>query len=73
MRRGGEAYGSLFRAHLDEQVLSQIRQATNGNYALGGRRFQAQIAKALGRRVERGKTGRPAATASVESTELDFG
>ncbi|MBC7622779.1 MAG: hypothetical protein H7232_05285, partial [Aeromicrobium sp.] len=34
--------------------------ATNGNFVLGGKKFQAQIAKALGRRVTRGVAGRPA-------------
>jgi putative transposase len=43
-----EAYRELFKAHLEEEVLSEIRRATNGNYALGNARFQAQIAKALG-------------------------
>ena len=68
-----EAYRALFKAHVDEELLSQIRQATNGNYALGDARFQAQIAKALGRRVVRGKAGRPPAHAKVASGELDFG
>ncbi len=54
-----EAYRALFRAHVDEALVGEIRSATNGNYALGGNRFQAQIAKALGRRVTRGTAGRP--------------
>ena len=68
-----EAYRELFKAHLDEEQIEQIRQATNGNYALGSARFQAQIAKALGQRVVRGKAGRPVASAEVASGELDFG
>jgi len=56
-RRG--AYRALFKAHIDEQELNQIRQATNGNYALGNTRFQEQIEAALGRRAHRGKAGRP--------------
>ena len=39
-----QAYRALFRAHLDEAVVEEIRSATNGNYALGDKRFQAQIA-----------------------------
>jgi len=35
------------------------RAATNGNYVLGGSRFEAEIAAALKRRVARGKAGRP--------------
>ena len=36
-----------------------IRAATNGNYALGTARFKQKIEAAVGRRVERGKAGRP--------------
>jgi len=54
-----EAYRALFRAHMDEETLDRIRAATNGNYALGGKRFEAEIAAALKRRVVRGVAGRP--------------
>jgi putative transposase len=54
-----EAYRALFRAHVDEALTDEIRGATNGNFALGGKKFQAQIARALGRRVTRGVAGRP--------------
>ena len=36
-----------------------IRKATKGNYVLGSSKFAEQIAKALGRRVIAGKSGRP--------------
>ena len=68
-----EAYRELLNAHLDEEQIEQIRQATNGNYALGSARFQAQIAKALGQRVVRGKAGRPVTNADGASGELEFG
>ena len=55
-----EVYRSLFRAHVGEALTDEIREATNGNFVLGDRRFQDQIALALGRRVARGKAGRPA-------------
>lgn len=55
-----EVYRALFRAHVDEALTDEIRDATNGNFVLGGERFQAQIAQVLGRRVVRGKAGRPA-------------
>ena len=55
-----EAYRALFKAHLDEEMVNQIRSATNGNYALGGERFQKEIETALGRRARRGYAGRPA-------------
>lgn len=40
-------------------MMNQIRSATNGNYALGGERFQKEIEIALGRRARRGYEGRP--------------
>jgi REP-associated tyrosine transposase len=53
------AYRALFRSALDAEVVKEIREATNGGYALGGKRFLAQIEAAVGRRVTRGKAGRP--------------
>jgi putative transposase len=40
-------------------LVDQIRQATNGNNALGDGRFVAELEQMLGRRVTRGKPGRP--------------
>ena len=54
-----EAYRALCRAALDAETLEAIRLATNGGFVLGSRRFQEEIARALGRRVTRGKPGRP--------------
>jgi putative transposase len=54
-----DAYRALFKSHLDEEVVGQIRSATNGNFALGGERFQRDIEAALGRRARRGQAGRP--------------
>ena len=54
------AYRGLFASHLDPKHIDAIRQATNGNYALGDQWFQAQIASTLKRRVVPGKNGRPA-------------
>jgi len=53
------AYRELFRYQLDSGLVDEIRNATNGNYVLGSSRFQEQVAKALGRRVVRGRSGRP--------------
>jgi putative transposase len=53
------AYRELFRYQLDPKLVDEIRQSTNGNYVLGDTRFAEQIAEALGRRVLRGKAGRP--------------
>lgn len=53
------AYRELFSAHLDAERIAEIRQATNGNYALGDERFRDEIARMLRRRVTPGKSGRP--------------
>ena len=53
------AYRELFRYQLDSGLVDEIRNATNGNYVLGSSRFQEQVAKALGRRVVRVRSGRP--------------
>jgi putative transposase len=53
------AWRALFREELGSVVVDAIRQATNGNYALGDQRFAEQIAAMLGRRVSPGKAGRP--------------
>ncbi|HUW25681.1 MAG TPA: transposase [Gallionella sp.] len=60
-----ETYRALFKAHLDEEVVGQIRSATNGNYALGSERFQREIGAALGRRAHRGQSGRPSKDAKM--------
>ena len=54
-----EGYRELFRCQLEPGMVDQIRKATNGNYALGSARFESQVQAALGRRVSRGKPGRP--------------
>jgi putative transposase len=40
---------------LEPGIVDQIRQATNGNFALGNSRFKEEIAAMLGRRVTPGK------------------
>ena len=53
------AYRSLFDSKLDPKRISQIRNATNGNFVLGDKQFQKRIAHILKRRVTPGKSGRP--------------
>ena len=64
------AYRELFRYQLDPGLVDQLRSATNGNYALGNECFLAEMAAALGRRVTRGKAGRPRIETEVESGDL---
>lgn len=63
-------YRALFKAGMDDRLLDEIRSATNGNYVLGTERFSEQIAQVLGRRVARGKAGRPTKAAGPELGEL---
>lgn len=57
-----EAYRLLLRSELDARVMQEIRDATNGNFALGGDLFKKQVEAMLGRRVSRGQRGRPRKT-----------
>ena len=63
------AYRALFKAHLDEETVGQIRNATNGNYALGSERFQKEIGAMLGRRASKGQSGRPSKKALVDARQ----
>jgi putative transposase len=53
------SYRALFKGQLDPGLVDQIRSSTNGNYVLGGSRFELEVEGVLGRRVRRGKPGRP--------------
>ena len=64
------AYRELFRTELEPGLVDQIRKATNGNFALGDTRFGDQIAQALGRRAQPGKSGRPRKPVEPESGDL---
>ncbi len=63
------AYRALFKAHLDEEIVGQIRSATNGNFALGGERFQREIEAVLGRRASRGQAGRPSNNPNTDESQ----
>lgn len=58
-RARAAAYCELFRQQLAPGMVDEIRSSTNGNYALGGERFQQQVTEMLGRRVVPGRSGRP--------------
>lgn len=62
-----DIYRELFRYQLDPGLVDQIRTATNSNYALGSPRFTAEVENAVGRRVTRGKSGRPGLAPKPES------
>ena len=67
-RRG--AYEELVDQVLDSKQLDEIRTATNGNFALGGKAFCQRVSAALGRRAERGSAGRPRLARSAGQLDL---
>lgn len=64
------AYRELFRDALEPGMIDSIRQATNGNFALGTHRFAEQITDALGRRAARRNPGRPRKMAPLNAHDL---
>jgi len=58
-----EAYRRLFDVALAEDVIGELRAATNGGWAIGGERFKQQIAAKLRRRVTPLPPGRPSRSA----------
>ena len=53
------AYRALFRAHLDQATIDNIRRAVNQNQPLGNARFCARIERLTGMRREARARGRP--------------
>lgn len=54
-----QAYRSIFNAHVDSDLIDNIRSAVNKGLALGGDRFKDEIEQIHGRRVREGIMGRP--------------
>ena len=54
-----EAYRALFRAHLDQSAIDDIRLALNQNQPLGNSRFYSKIARMTGERRQARPRGRP--------------
>jgi putative transposase len=54
-----QVYAELFGSYADAELVDELRSATNGGYAFGDDQFRAAMTRALGRRVERGRPGRP--------------
>jgi putative transposase len=52
-------YRALFKYHLDEEMITDIRHAVNKGMALGSDRFKDQIEQVYHRRVVPMKVGRP--------------
>ena len=54
-----ENYRALFKAHVNTELLKEIRQSVNKGLALGNERFAAQIEALTDKRVTPRKAGRP--------------
>ena len=52
-------YRGLFADAIPQDMLTALRDATNGGFVLGSRRFKQQIATMVGRRTWPGTSGRP--------------
>lgn len=52
-------YRGLFADAIPQDMLTALRDATNGGFVLGSQRFQKQIATMVGRRTWPGTSGRP--------------
>jgi len=52
-------YRNLFKVHLEQGSVEEIRRATNGNYVLGNKHFREEIQRMLKCRVSPGQSGRP--------------
>jgi putative transposase len=64
------AYRELFKAHLEDEIIGDIRKATNGNFALGNEKFKHEIEHMLKRRARPGKSGRPRSVKKDEQVKL---
>ena len=53
------AYRALLATPTPREVLEEIENATNGNFALGNDQFKRALSSALGRRAYPGAAGRP--------------
>jgi putative transposase len=67
-----DAYRALFGSALEANWLSDIREATSAGYVLGTEGFKAEMAAALLRRVDRGRSGRPRKKRIADSNEQDL-
>ena len=54
-----ENYRALFKAHVNAELLKELREGVNKGMALGSERFTAQIEALTDRRVTPRKAGRP--------------
>jgi putative transposase len=64
------AYRHLFRSHLDEEMVSELRLAVNQNQSLGNERFYETIERMAGQRREARPRGRPRLSGNVANEDV---
>jgi putative transposase len=64
------AYRHLFRYHLDEEMVSELRLAVNQNQPLGNERFYETIERMSGQRREARPRGRPRLSGNVANEDV---
>jgi putative transposase len=62
-------YRDLFKAHIDEALLNNIRESVNKGLALGNDKFKDEVEVLTGRRVIPGKRGPKKRIARDEADE----
>ena len=67
-----QAYRALFGKPVDPRLVANIRDHTNGGYALGSSVFRAEVARRLGRPVSPGMPGRPTGPAGGTASQSDL-
>jgi putative transposase len=67
-----KAYVELFQVDPKYWRIEEIREATNGNFALGDAQFKRRLALQLGRRVDRGSPGRPSNSAGRQAGQAEL-
>jgi putative transposase len=68
-RERQSAYQALFATHLDQNIITQLRECLQTGTPLGNDRFRAQIEQAHGRPVGFSRRGRPKKPVEEDTTE----
>jgi len=68
---GASQYRRLFADGLSDDLLRDIREATNGGYPLATSSFKDEVAARTGRKMVPGKPGRPAKKPDARKSEPD--
>ncbi len=65
-------YRALFKAHVDKQLLQEIRNSVNSGLALGSEQFTKQIEILTEQRVTPRKAGRPKKNGNDDTLYLEL-